>query len=1059
MGNNFSVTGTDVKVTNYDAALQELKGLVEKKTYNLGELVLENGKLKVVNNHASGWFSNDRITTPEENLRVRTAVNNILRQKWGNQAGVNTTLLDAISSKLIGGGFSTLPLTRREVCAYLKMMEGAIRVEKSSADDAAATRIADEKLREITSEKAKTSAAINTLSAEIKDLGAPGDELKTLKTEKKSLLDKFGFKSDSQMEKIGSLVTALKDARRKIEEEQNGGGLGNLRKQYRQLEIRLRTEANIKLEDDTKDVPELSRKLDETISKTEESIGRQREINALTIKLEKEKENLAALKGGGNEWVLDLGDGKDLTLESVDAELARLQHDDEEEERKQASLENNSAELKAVLDDILTKEVDFAFLEQMEADLNSFQNICGKLDDAQKRADKLKELSGQKQELEKKLQDLGAHEAMLPDESLRQVFEEKIAYVFEAEHGVFGHLRTNLDKSGLAGKSVFGHGPSANVLHHDKAGDQHTLRSTLYLQKIANDCHAGANDMKEAIGKSVFGAFAERAHYKLITGEANQTLSLAIIQYADKHEWRISIDDGLDGIKNSVKKFIKYLVEDRLAGPDKAKLKTTSKYAETSDNATARAIIGDIMEALDKKFNVIENEIDSLMAEFTDNNKDDLHALGAPNGESRRADAMKRTMPDFERLLEKMTERVNSFTNSAIDFVEKEDGVDKAMHDHVTSVASKRQMGMQPNEKKDDLLLEIDTLKALGDRHSIDKLYEEIRDLDAIYDNADDFSELNFGNLSQDSDYIDLLSGKMQRLHNKYSSNYSKGDLEKYFPTQANTIRSNLGSLTPADVREQILYLRKGGFDAMLLKIGIDFDELLEHVDVGYLMLGRASSVFQDAMRNMAAKIQVKMASGNRQDLIEAGKLLASLEQMKTRLETLKEKIKDGVAIPEREEDPFAITASLEPTVNVLSHKGDKPGKDDPEQRRVEINDLLVGQIQVLRKFCDAFGIFSGNRPEDPQEVNPETIDLRQLRADFNAAVSKFNGNVARQGAPIDVKREIRTTWKYQKDWDAYTKNLNSIAVQQFSPGLTGGASTFDPSQELDNYRYRFNEI
>lgn len=134
---NFTVDGR-INANRAAEAYQELSKMVEGRNYNLGELVLDNGKLTKVNHHASGWFANNRVTTDTENKRVREAVNAAIRQHWAGATDEKKALLDEISKHLVGDGFKSQPLTRREVCAYLKVMSGEVKPHGDGKDQCVA---------------------------------------------------------------------------------------------------------------------------------------------------------------------------------------------------------------------------------------------------------------------------------------------------------------------------------------------------------------------------------------------------------------------------------------------------------------------------------------------------------------------------------------------------------------------------------------------------------------------------------------------------------------------------------------------------------------------------------------------------------------------------------------------------------------------------------------------------------------------------------------------------------------------------------------------------------
>lgn len=147
---NFRVNENVVTVTNAERALDELSKLVENRKYNLGELILDDkGRLKIINNHESAcggkfsFFSNDTITTSEENFRVRQAVQGVIDGMMRNgdvadscKAGV----YKEISERLTGNAYKHLPLSRREVCAYIKILRGEINLDDAVTKQSNETR-------------------------------------------------------------------------------------------------------------------------------------------------------------------------------------------------------------------------------------------------------------------------------------------------------------------------------------------------------------------------------------------------------------------------------------------------------------------------------------------------------------------------------------------------------------------------------------------------------------------------------------------------------------------------------------------------------------------------------------------------------------------------------------------------------------------------------------------------------------------------------------------------------------------------------------------------------
>ena len=123
---NFTVNGD---VANREQAYRELTDLVAGRRYNLGELVLKDGRLEIINNHAVtflGIHRNDTRTDRKDNQLVRRAVYNLLKTQYpGVEAdAAKKELFEEISERLIGKGYSYLPLTRREACGYLQMLKG-----------------------------------------------------------------------------------------------------------------------------------------------------------------------------------------------------------------------------------------------------------------------------------------------------------------------------------------------------------------------------------------------------------------------------------------------------------------------------------------------------------------------------------------------------------------------------------------------------------------------------------------------------------------------------------------------------------------------------------------------------------------------------------------------------------------------------------------------------------------------------------------------------------------------------------------------------------------------
>ena len=127
-GYNFSVDrnngSASVAAGRREQAMEELKGLVEKRAYNLGELILnDKGKLEVINNHKSTFFSNDTKTTSADNRRVRRAIAELISLTCSNlNDGKPPLYYDAIYKRLTDAEYSSQPLTRREVCGYLKLL-------------------------------------------------------------------------------------------------------------------------------------------------------------------------------------------------------------------------------------------------------------------------------------------------------------------------------------------------------------------------------------------------------------------------------------------------------------------------------------------------------------------------------------------------------------------------------------------------------------------------------------------------------------------------------------------------------------------------------------------------------------------------------------------------------------------------------------------------------------------------------------------------------------------------------------------------------------------------
>ena len=126
-GYNFSVDrnngSASVAAGRREQAMEELKGLVEKRAYNLGELILnDKGKLEVINNHKSTFFSNDTKTTSADNRRVRRAIAELISLTCSNLNDGKPLYYDAIYKRLTDAEYSSQPLTRREVCGYLKLL-------------------------------------------------------------------------------------------------------------------------------------------------------------------------------------------------------------------------------------------------------------------------------------------------------------------------------------------------------------------------------------------------------------------------------------------------------------------------------------------------------------------------------------------------------------------------------------------------------------------------------------------------------------------------------------------------------------------------------------------------------------------------------------------------------------------------------------------------------------------------------------------------------------------------------------------------------------------------
>ena len=98
--------------------------------YNRGELVLRDGSFAAVNNHVHLTFLNNKVTTRQENLNVRTAVNDLLQYQFTRlNDSVGKAALECVKERLLGTDNKMLPISRDEVRTMINMLKA---VQKSS---------------------------------------------------------------------------------------------------------------------------------------------------------------------------------------------------------------------------------------------------------------------------------------------------------------------------------------------------------------------------------------------------------------------------------------------------------------------------------------------------------------------------------------------------------------------------------------------------------------------------------------------------------------------------------------------------------------------------------------------------------------------------------------------------------------------------------------------------------------------------------------------------------------------------------------------------------------
>lgn len=884
---NFTVDGR-INANRAAEAYQELSKMVEGRNYNLGELVLDNGKLTKVNHHASGWFANDRVTTETENKRVRKAVNAVIRQHWAGATEEKKVLLEEISNRLIGKEFKSLPLTRREVCAYLKMMGGYL---------------------------------------------------------------------------TGNDQNAL---------EKKAG------------EIKL----------------ELREKLQQV---TDDIVAVQERIGELSVKQE-------------------LSEDETRQLDELNGELTKLRND-EIKHRHDLSDEN------------------------------------------------------------------------VKSSALKWLFEGRVTRVFGAEHGQFGFLRDALDnvnaRDRLAKNSVAGFATSQNVLRYARNPESIRLECLKGLMvEVKGMDNLQGEDRSNEIRGAVLRAFIQDAHFNVVSGSPKRLLLLGQVL---KNDWNVSIEDVMGGIQTVASK-IAYDKACRLMSKIAPKLHLLATYNGGNSVKTENALFRSLQASVDAAFSELNEKMSVLIGHF----EQALPAKMSQEDYEERSGNFTRSdqahVRGYETLMDHMTSLVNEFTEKVFELASEdglagriskmsEEAVAKKRNDREIFAGDAKINAAAKRQKIQEIQQDIDFLRNFpGTSSSIDLLKDQLDRFNNSYVKSQRSGlrtdvELfaDFDLKRKDDRYLAALSSKMKPLLGRYTSNslYNQNQLAVMLPNEPEDIRNALGLFSIEDLREKVGSLKDKEFQTFYLRAGLDADQLLEFVDFGFAFLSDDRIVtFRDALRNMSARISELSGSNRREDLVEAGKLLTSLKQMRIRMGRILELTKD-VKIPDRteQEKKFAITEKLSEAVSRFAGGGgsDKEHEsvdsenmfggarsnsdiardmqmnaayvDGVKETRVAVNDVLVSQLESLRKFCEPLNAVFAN------SVNggDNRIDIDALERKLVNSVNQFNQEGA--GNPIDFTKEVPVDAKQQAEWNAYAKNLTSLAVQQLSPNaLTGGPLKYDPN-------------
>lgn len=774
------------------------------------------------------------------------------------------------------------------------------------------------------------------------------------------------------------------------------------------------------------------------------------------------------------------------------------------------SFEDYSTEYKAYADANTTPATKGLILESIvrQETLKMLDRVDDELVglDMKSKADLVAKLKTELAELQNEKNNLPSMQDMLHTK-----MEEKIRKIHDAEHGVFGSFRSDLDGLGLSrATSSYRSGPSANVLNA-------AVKNQVIDNHVIDNAYAAKHLAEELPFEKLMKIIVERDHYNQVANTSDRQLTLIDPQFGRR--LKLSPDGNFQQLKNLLEDQIYKAAETNMTSPkimaeiDKLSAKQGFSKFDAGDFEFKNAVFKDLKRAVSSKvddiFSVLEMDIKAELAAF--NSK---IGQGIEQSKAKGKVTDKQKVKLFKNLLDTVVQKINESVRSAVS--NQNDVVTQVVENAVSNVALKVKI------EDDQSANQVPNVENI--RRKINVLQDEIKFFSQFKTDGDVVSR--FKEEIQSLENMEkLLNAQQNEVPKPISSNLEKNtDIRTFletdertrnvllfnkFQTQRNEpgyfpeIMEKLGSMRVKlgikaeysryvqfsqeelnlygleDLKEKMEFMTGANFGMLYRKCGLDWDLLSNYVDFGFSVAldNNRLGTLIDAIRNVGKDINTLLDEPLKRDnIVKAGKLLASLKQMDARFRqilkmgggdggaraNLLQYLKESNGLErtskksgsESDVKKYKAPQVLSDAMKSLSISGSvldgelldrfaTNSQDVPRDLdfQKKVNDTMAHQLMNVWKFCDSLtGVFSKD-------------DFTNFDKKLTGAIEKYNRTKDVAEKSIDGKDATSVVWSHQKEWDAYTKDFATFASQQVRSGLEGG--TFD-GDNLDACKYSF---